>query len=123
MKALKNENLKQLTEKVYDLISVTVIQFQLRNVKAEDMVVLAKYFAKDLMTENSFKCLTFNQIQEAFHIGIRNAGDKKFIDIPTFYKWVKTHKQRINEAEYKVSTLKQDPKQVPYYQKPIRLLK
>mgnify|MGYP003144291991 CR=1 FL=1 len=123
MKALQNENLKELTEKVYNLISVTAIQMQLKNITGKDMAVLSKYFARDLIQENSFKRLTFNQIEDAFHEGIRSVDEKKFIDIPTFYKWVRRHKKIIDEAEYKVRTLNQDPKQVPYYQKPIKLLK
>ena len=122
MKALQDYNIKELTEKVYDLISVTVAQLQ-KKTKGEDMAFLSKHFARDLMTENSFKRLTFNQIEDAFYKGVRSEEEKKFVDIPTFYKWVRQHKKRIDEAEYRVRTLNENPKQVLYYQEPIKLLK
>ena len=43
------------------------------------------------------------------------------MNIRTFYKWVYAHKKTIDEAYYKVHTLKQ--KNVLYYQEPIKLLK
>ena len=65
--------------------------------------------------------MTFNQIQDAFHQGIRFGKDEPFLNIRTFYKWVYAHKKVIDEAYYKVHTLKQ--KNVPYYQETKKLLK
>ena len=122
MKALEQENLEELKEKVYELISATVIQMQ-KKTTGKDMAVLAKYFARDLIRENSFKRLTFNQIEDAFHEGIRSKDESKFINIPTFYKWVRRHKKIIDSAEYEVRTLNKKPEEVPYYQEPLKLLK
>ena len=122
MKALQNENLKELTEKVFDLISVTSVELGHRT-DGKTMAALAKIFAQDLITENRFRRLTFNQIKDAFKIGVRFCEFEPFLNIKTFYRWVISHKKTISDAEYKVRTLNQDPKQVPYYQKPIKLLK
>jgi hypothetical protein len=122
MKALQDYNIKELTEKVYDLISVTVIQLQ-KKTKGADMAVLSKYLTKYIIKDKNFKRLTFNQIEDAFEEGIISKAENIFVDIPTFYKWIRQHKKRIDEAEYKVRTLKENPKQVPYYQEPIKLLK
>ena len=54
MKALQNENLKELTEKVYDLIAVTSVELGHRT-DGKTMASLSKIFAQDLMTENRFK--------------------------------------------------------------------
>tara|TARA_R100000781_G_scaffold114978_1_gene88230 strand:+ start:2088 stop:2456 length:369 start_codon:yes stop_codon:yes gene_type:complete len=122
MKALQNENLKELTEKVYDLISVTSVELGHRT-DGKTMAALAKIFAQDLMTENRFKRLTFNQIKDGFKIGVRFCEFEPFLNIKTFYRWTISHKKTISDAEYKVRTLNQDPKKVPYYQEPIKLLK
>ena len=122
MKALEQENLEELKEKVYELISATVIQMQ-KKTTGKDMAVLAKYFARDLIRENSFKRLTFNQIEDAFHEGIRSKDESKFINIPTFYKWVRRHKKIIDEAEYQVRTLNKKPEEVPYYQEPLKQIR
>ena len=122
MKALQNENLKELTEKVYDLITVTSVELGHRT-DGKTMAALAKIFAQDLMTENRFKRLSFNQIHDSFKIGVRFCEFEPFLNIKTFYRWVISHKKTISDAEYKVRTLNQDPKQVPYYQPPKKLLK
>ena len=122
MKALQNENLKELTEKVYDLITVTSVELGHRT-DGKTMAALAKIFAQDLMTENRFKRLSFNQIHDSFKIGVRFCEFEPFLNIKTFYRWVISHKKTISDAEYKVRTLNQDPKQVPYYQEPIKLIK
>jgi hypothetical protein len=68
--------------------------------------------------------MTFNQIQDAFRLGVRFGDFEPFINIRTFYKWVYLHKKtRIDEATYQVEKLKMPKDQVPFYQEPLRLLK
>ena len=68
--------------------------------------------------------MTFNQIQDAFRLGVRFGDFEPFINIRTFYKWVYAHKKtRIDEATYQVEKLKMPKDQVPFYQEPLRLLK
>ena len=66
--------------------------------------------------------MTFNQIQDAFRLGVRFGKDEPFLNIRTFYKWVYAHKKVVDDAYYEVKTLGRAPKTVPYYQEPVKLL-
>tara|TARA_B100000508_G_scaffold108743_1_gene86887 strand:+ start:3822 stop:4190 length:369 start_codon:yes stop_codon:yes gene_type:complete len=121
MKPLKQENLKKLSEKVLDLLSKTSVEIG-HKTDAQTLATLSKIFATDLITENRFNRLTFNQIEDAFRIGVRFGKDEPFLNIRTFYKWVYSHKKTIDDAYYKVHTLNKPKKEVPYYQEPLKLL-
>tara|TARA_A100000172_G_scaffold81163_1_gene73483 strand:+ start:3859 stop:4221 length:363 start_codon:yes stop_codon:yes gene_type:complete len=120
MKPLKQENLQELTKKVLDLVALTSVEIGHRT-DAKTLASLSKIFATDLIQEKRFGKMTFNQIQDAFRLGVRFGKDEPFLNIRTFYKWVYAHKKVIDDATYQVETLKQ--KNVPYYQEPIKLLK
>ena len=120
MKVLKDENLMKLTEKVYDLIARTSIEIG-HKTDGKTMASLAKIFSADLQREKRFVKMTFNQIEDAFHIGVRFGKDEPFLNIRTFYKWVYAHKKVIDNAYHQVHTLGQ--KNVPFYQEPIKLLR
>jgi len=123
MKLLKNENLKELTEKVYDLLTTTKVEIG-HNTDGKTLASLSKIFASDLIQEKRFGNMTWNQILDSFHIGVRFGKDEPFLNIRTFYKWVYAHKKVIDDATYQVRTLGNDPKQVRYYQEPTtKLLK
>ena len=118
MKTLKNENLQELTEKVLDLIAKTSVEIG-HKTDANTMASLSKIFAQDLQNENRFKNLTFNQIQDAFHQGVRFSKDEPFLNIRTFYKWTYEHKKKVDNAYYEVHTLGKDKEKTMFYQKPI----
>ena len=120
MKPLYQEDIKELTEKVLDLIAKTSVEIGHKS-DPQTMASLSKIFATDLIRERRFGKMTFNQIVDAFHIGVRFGKDEPFLNIRTFYKWVYAHKKVIDDAYYQTHTLKQ--KNVPYYQEPIKLLK
>ncbi len=120
MKPLKQENLQELTQKVLDLVALTSVEIGHRT-DAKTLASLSKIFATDLIQEKRFGKMTFNQIQDAFRLGVRFGKDEPFLNIRTFYKWTYAHKKVIDDATYQVETLKQ--KNVPYYQPPIKLLK
>ena len=120
MKPLKQENLQDLTKKVLDLVALTSVEIGHRT-DAKTLASLSKIFATDLIQEKRFGKMTFNQIQDAFRLGVRFGKDETFLNIRTFYKWVYAHKKVIDDAYYQTHTLKQ--KNVPYYQEPIKLLK
>ena len=120
MKALKHENLKELAEKVYDLLNQTKIEIG-QNTDGKTLASLSKIFAADLIQEKRFSNMTFNQIEDAFRLGVRFGKDEPFLNIRTFYKWVYAHKKVIDDAYYQVHTLGQ--KNVPFYQEPLKLLK
>ena len=123
MKPLKQENLKELTEKVYDLLNTTKVEIG-HNTDGKTLASLSKIFAQDLIQERRFGDMTFNQVQDAFRIGVRFGKDEPFLNIRLFYKWVWAHKiERIDVARYNVETLKENPKEVLYYQEPLKLLK
>ena len=116
MKTLKQENLKELSEKCLDLLAKTSVEIG-HKTDAQTLATLSKIFAEDLMTEKRFGNMTFNQVQDAFKLGVRFGKDEPFLNIRTFYKWTYEHKkERIDNAYYEVHTLNKDPKTVPYYQ-------
>ena len=121
MKALKQENLKELSEKVLDLLAKTSVEIGHKS-DAQTLATLSKIFANDLMTEKRFFNLCFEQIETAFRIGVRFGKDEPFLNIRTFYKWVYSHKKTIDEAYYEVHTLNKPKEKVPYYQEPLKLL-
>ena len=120
MKPLKQEKLKELTEKALDLIAKTAVEIG-HKADPQTMASLSKIFAQDLIKENRFGKMTFNQIEDAFRLGVRFGKDEPFLNIRTFYKWTYAHKKIIDDATYQTETLKQ--KNIPYYQPPIKLLK
>ena len=119
MKSLQEENIKELTEKVLDLIAKTSVELGHR-ADAKSMASLAKIFAEDLQKENRFRRMTFNQIEDAFHIGVRYCDFDPYLNIKTFFRFIISHKKSINEAIYKTETLNQ--KNVEFYQPPLKLL-
>ena len=117
---LKQEEIKTLTEKVLDLLAKTAVEIGHRS-DAKTLASLSKIFADDLIKEKRFGNMTWNQVLDAFHIGVRFGKDEPFLNIRTFYKWVYAHKKVIDDATYQTETLKQ--KNVRYYQEPIKLLR
>tara|TARA_R100000458_G_C8254091_1_gene230469 strand:+ start:356 stop:718 length:363 start_codon:yes stop_codon:yes gene_type:complete len=118
IRAYKEED---LLKKVYDLIARTSIELGY-NTKGKDMAVLSKIFANDLIKERRFQNLTFEDIDQAFHIGVRFSKEQQYLNIPTFYKWVIKHKKTISEHIYNVETLNQKKEDNIYY-KEQKLLK
>ena len=122
MKPLKQENLKELTIRVLDLISKTGVEIG-HKTDPQTLASLSKIFANDLIVEKRFGNMTFNQVVDAFRLGVRFGKDEPFLNIRTFYKWVYAHKKTIDNAYYEVKTLGKDPKGVMYYQEPLKLIK
>ena len=122
MKQIKEYNLKELSLKIYDLVSITSVEIG-HKTDGKTMAALSKIFASDLIKENRFKNLYLYQIQDAFRLGVRFGKDEPFLNIRTFYKWVYAHKKVIDQAYYEVHTLNKSAAEVPYYQEPKKLLK
>jgi len=119
---LKKEELQTLTEKVLDLLGKTSVEIGHRS-DAQTLASLSKIFASDLIQEKRFGNMSWNQILDAFHIGVRFGKDEPFLNIRTFYKWVYAHKKVVDDATYQVRTLGQPKEKTPYYQEPIKLLR
>ena len=122
MKPLKQENLKELTEKVYDLLNKTKIEIG-HNTDGKTLAQLSRSFAEDLKIEKRFGNMTFNQVQDAFRQGVRFSKDEPFLNIRTFYKWVYAHKLVVDDAEHQVRELGMPKEKVPFYQEPVKLLR
>jgi hypothetical protein len=121
MKPLKQESLEELKGKVLNLVAKTSVEIGHRT-DPKTLASLCKIFAQDLIQEKRFGDMTFNQVEDAFHYGVRFGKDEPFLNIRLFYKWVWAHKiERIDVATYQVETLKE--KNVLYYQEPLKLLK
>ena len=122
MKPLYQEDIKELTEKVLDLVARTGVEIG-HKTDRETLANLSKIFATDLIREKRFGNMTFNQVADAFHQGVRFGKDEPFLNIRTFYRWTYAHKKVIDDATYQVEKLDMPKQNVPYYQEPIKLLK
>ncbi len=122
MKPLKQENLKELTKKVYDLLTKTKIEIG-HNTDGKTLAQLSKVFAEDLIQEKRFGNMTFNQVQDAFRQGVRFGKDEPFLNIRTFYKWVYAQKKLVDNAYYQVHELGQPKEKTLWYQEPLKLLR
>ena len=122
MKPLYQEDIKELTEKVLDLVARTGVEIG-HKTDRETLANLSKIFATDLIREKRFGNMTFNQVADAFHQGVRFGKDDPFLNIRTFYRWTYAHKKVIDDATYQVEKLDMPKENVPYYQEPIKLLK
>jgi len=122
MKPLKQENLKELTEKVLDLVAKTAVEIG-HKTDPQTMASLSKIFAADLIQEKRFGNMTFNQVQDAFKQGVRFGKDEPFLNIRTFYKWTYAQKKLVDNAYYEVHTLGKPKGKTLWYQETIKLLK
>ena len=122
MKALKQENLEELKEKVYKLISHTSIEIG-HKTDGKTMAALATIFTQDLIQEKRFGNMSFNQIEDAFRLGVRFGKEEPFLNIRTFYRWSYAHKLVIDNAWYEVHTLGKPKQETLYYQEPLKLLR
>ena len=122
MKTLKQENIEELKLKVLDLISKTGVEIG-HKTDRQTLATLSKVFAANLIQEKRFGNMTFNQIEDAFHQGVRFGKDEPFLNIRTFYKWTYAQKKLIDNAYYEVHTLKNPKGNTLWYQEPLKLLK
>ena len=122
MKPLKQENLKELTEKVYDLLNTTKVEIG-HNTDGKTLASLSKIFAQDLIQEKRFGNMTFNQVIDAFRLGVRFGKDEPFLNIRTFYRWTYAHKKVIDNAYYEVHTLGNPKQETLYYQEPLKQIR
>ena len=119
MKPLKQENFEELKAKVLDLVVKTGVEIG-HNTDGKTLASLSRIFAIDLIQEKRFGNMTFNQVADAFHYGVRFGKDEPFLNIRTFYKWTYAQKKLIDSAEYEVRTLGKDPATVLHYQEPLK---
>ena len=122
MKPLKQEKVEELKLKVLDLLAKTSVEIG-HKTDAQTMASLSKIFAADLIQEKRFGNMSFNQIVDAFRLGVRFGKDEPFLNIRTFYKWTYAHKKTIDNAYNEVHTLNKPKGKTLWYQEPLKLLK
>jgi len=94
---IKLEEKQVLTLKCCDLISKTFVE--LGQAKSEqEIVILSNSLADDLLTD--FGSLAFIDVTNAFRDGVRNT-DLFALNVKTYYKWIKSHRQLIWDNETK----------------------
>ena len=122
MKPLKQETLEELKGKVLNLIAKTSVEIGHRT-DPKTLASLSKIFAQDLIQEKRFGNMTFNQVVDAFRLGVRFGKEEPFLNIRTFYRWAYAHKKVIDNAWHEVHTLGKSKQETLYYQEPLKLLK
>tara|TARA_R100000697_G_scaffold55649_2_gene68944 strand:+ start:1122 stop:1487 length:366 start_codon:yes stop_codon:yes gene_type:complete len=116
MKPAKDEDKKELVKKIYKIINRVNIELNFKT-KAETMVSQSQILANDICKRNEFKTITIQMIDDAFYEGVREVSEKRFMDIPTYFRWLRAHKKRVNEAISLVEYIGKNPKEVQYYYK------
>ena len=122
MKPLKQENLEELKKKVLNLVAKTSVEIGHRT-DPKTLASLSKIFAQDLIQEKRFGNMTFNQVIDAFRLGVRFGKDEPFLNIRTFYRWTYAHKKVIDNAYYEVHTLGNPKQETLYYQEPLKQIR
>ena len=122
MKPLKQENIEDLKKKVLNLVAKTSVEIGHRT-DPKTLASLCKIFAADLIQEKRFGNMTFNQIEDAFRLGVRFGKEEPFLNIRTFYRWAYDHKKVIDNAWYEVHTLGNPKEETLYYQEPLKQIR
>ena len=114
MKLIKTMTKSELVIETIDIISKTYIELGQHNVEEETLEVLAESLADDL--QRVYKNFYIEDAKNAFSLGVRSQhnGDFIHLNVPTYMKWLRQHKQLIWNARAKVDN-GADPRIVPYY--------
>ena len=86
-----------LNLKCVDLISKTLVELG-QSKSEQEIVILSRSLSDDLTTD--FPTLTFEDIENAFRQGVRNT-DLFALNVKTYYRWIKAHRQLIWDNEDK----------------------
>tara|TARA_R100001443_G_scaffold4358_2_gene12851 strand:- start:1330 stop:1698 length:369 start_codon:yes stop_codon:yes gene_type:complete len=122
MKQIKTMTKEELLMGSVDLISKTYIELGQNNIEEDTIMVLAQSLADDL--SKTYKNFYFEDAKNAFNLGVRSPinGDFIHLNVPTYMRWLRKHKDLIWDARSKVD-LGEDPKQVPHYRPEPKLLR
>jgi len=122
MKQIKTMSRGELVIGSIDILSKTYIELGQHNVEEETLEVLAESLADDLL--RVYKNFYFDDAKNAFNLGVRSqiSGDFIHLNVPTYMKWLRSHKQLIWDARAKVDQ-GADPRSVLHYRPEPKLLK
>ena len=114
MKLIKTMTKSELVIETLNIISKTYIELGQHNVEEETLEVLAESLADDL--QRVYKNFYIEDAKNTFSLGVRSQhnGDFIHLNVPTYMKWLRQHKQLIWDARAKVDS-GADPRQVPHY--------
>ena len=98
MKLIKTMTKAELVIGSIDILSKTYIELGQHNVEEETLEVLAESLADDLL--RVYKNFYFDDAKNAFALGVRSqmSGDFIHLNVPTYMKWLRSHKQLIWDA-------------------------
>lgn len=122
MKQIKTMTKEELLMGSVDLISKTYIELGQNNIDEDTIMILSQSLADDL--SKIYKNFYFEDAQNAFNLGVRSeiSGDFIHLNVPTYMKWLRKHKNLIWDARSKVD-MGQNPKTVPHYRPEPKLIK
>jgi|TARA_R110000796_G_scaffold56602_6_gene131171 hypothetical protein len=116
---ISQENKDELIFKCVDLISKTFVELG-QSKAQEEIVILAQSLTDDI--KRDFKGLMFSDIENGFRNGVRNS-DLFALNVKTYYKWIKTWRDILWDAEYQVTSQGKEPKSVAHYRPQPKLLR
>ncbi len=116
---IKNTPIEELRTASVEILSKAFFELR-QNPSEDDIVAMSLTLAEDLKID--FPNLEIQDIRMAFREGVRKTEDFS-IGVKTYYKWIKRYRDLLWDAQYQVRTQGADPKKVPYYKKPQKLIK
>ena len=122
MKQIKTMTKEELLMGSVDLISKTYIELGQNNVEEDTIMVLSQSLADDLA--KTYQNFYFEDAQKAFNLGVRSqiSGDFIHLNVPTYMRWLRKHKDLIWDARAKVD-MGENPKSVLHYRPEPKLLR
>tara|TARA_R100000781_G_C3978241_1_gene92607 strand:+ start:81 stop:449 length:369 start_codon:yes stop_codon:yes gene_type:complete len=122
MRQIKTMTKEELLMGAVDLISKTYIELGQNNVEEDTIMVLSQSLADDLA--KTYQNFYFEDAQKAFNLGVRSqiSGDFIHLNVPTYMKWLRKHKDLIWDARAKVD-MGENPKSVLHYRPEPKLLR
>ena len=114
MKQIKTMTRSDVIIRSIDLLSKTYIELGQHNIEEETLEVLSESLTDDLF--RFYKNFYFEDAVNAFSLGVRSqiSGDFIHLNVPTYMKWLRSHKQLIWDARAKVDQ-GADPRSVLHY--------
>ena len=121
MRQIKTMTKEELLMGSVDLISKTYIELGQNNIEEDTIMIMSQRLADDLA--KTYKNFYFEDAQNAFNLGVRSqiSGDFIHLNVPTYMKWLRKHKDLIWDARAKVDR-GENPKSVLHYRPEPKLL-
>ncbi len=114
MKLIKTMSKEDLLLSCVDLLTRTYVEIGQHNTEEESIENMAENLAHDLY--RMYKNFYFEDAKNAFSLGVRGQhnGDFIHLNVPTYMKWLRKHKELIWDARAKVDQ-GADPSKVLHY--------